>query len=208
MTALTVQSVETVPCPGTVQSVEPLRCVEPGRRAPDHLPAAGTVRCRPIPTAEPRPALRLVRDPDPIVPGQQELHLSGRAAASVTPRPDGQAGTTRPTPPPRPGLPEPRAWTAQFVQVALEVAAGFRPPGQVVRWTSTEVFELLGRRHRLARPTGARRPLRVRAVLADSPRAGVVESTAVVDDGRRARAVAVRLEVRGGRWRVTALETG
>ena len=37
---------------------------------------------------------------------------------------------------------------------------------------------------------------------------GVVEASVVVHDGNHLRAAAVRLEVRRGRWRATALEIG
>ena len=73
------------------------------------------------------------------------------------------------------------------------------------------MFETLCRRHRLAAARGEarRRPvIRVRAMQLGTPRPGVVEAAAVVDDGRRARAVALRLEGTEGRWRVTAWETG
>ncbi len=167
-------------------------------------PSRPTLRRLPIPAAEPRPALRLVREPEPgDLPGQESLSLVVPPPGRVAP-PDPAANA-------RDQLPDPRSWAAQFVQVALEVAAGFRPQGQVVRWTSPEVFETLCLRHRLAAARGEarRRPvIRVRAMQLGTPRPGVVEAAAVVDDGRRARAVALRLEGTEGRWRVTAWETG
>jgi hypothetical protein len=36
----------------------------------------------------------------------------------------------------------------------------------------------------------------------------IVEVASVVHDGRRIKALACRMEARGGRWRVTALEFG
>lgn len=175
--------------------------VEPVQIAACH-PA---LRRLPIPAAEPRPALRLVRDPQPgALPGQESLALTVRGP--------GRPAHPGPARHARDPLPDPRSWAAQFVQIALEVAAGFRPLGQVVRWTSPEVFEALDRRHRLAAAASRdarRRPvIRVRAVQLFSPRSGVVEAGAVVDDGRRTRAVALRLESEAGRWRVTAWETG
>ena len=48
----------------------------------------------------------------------------------------------------------------------------------------------------------------VRSVRIGEPRDGVVEACALVSDGGRLRAVAVRMEGLDGRWRVTALEIG
>lgn len=102
-----------------------------------------------------------------------------------------------------------QAWARHFTQVALEVTAGLRPPGQLVRWTSDEVQAALRRRHALARRRGPA-PTRgvVRSVHVAHPVSGVAEVAAVVADGTRHRAVAFRMEGAGGRWRVTALELG
>lgn len=112
-------------------------------------------------------------------------------------------------------LPEPRRWAAQFVQAAVEVAVGLRPPVQLVRWTCEDVYATLARRSdvatrarragRLAVPVGR---ARVRSVRCCPVRDGVVEASAVVTDGVRHRGVALRLEGLDGRWRVTALEIG
>jgi hypothetical protein len=48
----------------------------------------------------------------------------------------------------------------------------------------------------------------VRSVRVTSPAPGVVEASAVVIGGERARAVALRLEVVRGRWLATAIEIG
>jgi hypothetical protein len=156
------------------------------------------LRLLPVPATEPRPALRLTRPREPAaLPGQAALALEW----------------SQPPPAAAPaGLPDPRRWVARFVQAAVEVAAGYRPPGQVLRWVDEEVHETLSRRHRLAthssrgpRPTAR---VRVRTIRVSSPRDAVVEASAVVADRGRIRAVAVRLEGRQGRWRVTALELG
>lgn len=119
-------------------------------------------------------------------------------------------------------LPEPRRWAAQFVQAATEVSSGLRPPSQLIRWTSDEVRSSLLRRAALARSQAAhnqaarsqaartRQPQRsiVRSARVSTPCDGVAEATVVITDGRRARAVALRLEGLDGRWRVTALQLG
>lgn len=105
---------------------------------------------------------------------------------------------------------EPRRWAAQFVHAAAEVAAGFRAPGQLSRWTSRTVQQAVERRHALAvrQGAGTSTSVQVRAVHLSRPRPGVVEVAAVVATGARLRAVALQMRDGGGRWRVTALEFG
>lgn len=108
-------------------------------------------------------------------------------------------------------LPEARSWASSFIQAAMEVAGGVRPPAQLVRWTTPEVHGQL-----LRRGTLASRALRlgramsttpqVRAVLLCSPQSGVYEVSAVVAEPQRVRAVAFRMEALHNRWRVTELE--
>ena len=109
-------------------------------------------------------------------------------------------------------LPEPKQWATQFVQAAVEVAAGLRPANQLIRWTSDEVHAMLARRAELGRQAvlRGRPPQRgvVRSTHVCIPRDGVAEATVIVADGSRTRAVALRLEGLDGRWRVTALEVG
>jgi hypothetical protein len=94
----------------------------------------------------------------------------------------------------------------------VEVTTGLRPTSQLLRWTSDEVQSMLARRAILGRRAAqqGRRPRRsvVRSTHVCIPRDGVAEVSAVVDDGRRVRAVALRLEGLDGRWRVTALQLG
>ena len=203
------------------------------------------LRRSPVPLAQPRPALRVVRDePDavPLAQGTLALPLTepdqhqvpdgvtrrepenrtggpgavaatGARAAGVTAAGVTAAGVTRagvrPGHTPSPVLPEPRQWAAQFVQAAVEVTTGLRPPSQLVRWTNDEVRTLLVRRADLARrtPGRTRQPRRgvVRSTRVCIPCAGVAEATVVISDGPRVRAVALRMEGTDGRWRVTAL---
>jgi len=171
------------------------------------------LRSLPLPVAEPRPALRVVRDHDlPAVPLTQGV-LSLDAA------PDGTGAAAGAGYPPVPaadvavGLcPPAQDWTRQFVRAALEVAAGRRPASQLVRWTSEDVLTTLARRGALA----GRLPRGMRAVTTTTVGSvrlcrtcpAAIEASAVVNDRGRIRAVALRLEDAGGRWRVTALEIG
>lgn len=166
------------------------------------------LRRLPIPVSQPRPALRVVRDRQDRVPATQGT------LALVVPLPlpeeqDDDFSARRPTP--GHALPDPARWAAQFVQAAIEVTTGLRPPSQLVRWASEDVRRLLIRRahlaHRDGRPQVARRSV-VRSTRVCVPQDGIVEASAVVADGRRVRAVALRLEGLDGRWRVTALQLG
>ena len=107
----------------------------------------------------------------------------------------------------RAALPDPSPWTAQLVQAVIEVLATERPRQQLVRWLTPEVYAELG--HHLAaaprRPGGPRVRRTVSSVHVSEPADGVVEASAVVVGGRRARAVALRLEGLDGRWRCTRL---
>ena len=110
----------------------------------------------------------------------------------------------------RTSLPDPGPWTAQLVQAVLEVLAHARPRHQLALWLAPDVYSDLTR-HLAASP--ARRPApsssRVRRTVSSThvfePADGVVEATAVVVGGPRARAVALRLEGWDGRWRCTRL---
>jgi hypothetical protein len=109
-------------------------------------------------------------------------------------------------------LPDPEQWAGALVRSAVEALCGIRPPAQLARWLSAELYESLARRAGLAvrilgRPTVARRAA-VRRVHVCRVVPGVVEASVVVHDGGHLRAAAVRLEVHRGRWRATALEIG
>ena len=108
-------------------------------------------------------------------------------------------------------LPDPGPWTAQLVQAVLEVLAHERPRQQLVRWLAPDVYADLGlhlaagpSRPGTARPGGRARRT-VSSIHVFEPADGVVEANAVVLGGRRARAIALRLEGWDGRWRCTRL---
>ncbi|WP_307239092.1 Rv3235 family protein [Kineosporia succinea] len=108
-------------------------------------------------------------------------------------------------------LPEPRSWAASFIQAAMEVTSGLRPPAQLVRWTTPEVHGTIVRRGTLAARAlrsnnGMSAKPQLRALRLCAPRSGVYEVSAVISDPERVRAVAFRMEALHGRWRVTELE--
>jgi len=114
-----------------------------------------------------------------------------------------------PQPTGRADLPEPRGWAARLVQALVEVLAGDRPVGQLVRWTSAEVYDDVAA---LTLPATAGRTTTargvVRSVHVSEPVDGVAEVAALVRRGRRTTAVALRLEGLDGRWQCTAVEFG
>jgi hypothetical protein len=119
-----------------------------------------------------------------------------------------------PQPTPRAQLPEPTPWAGRLVQGLLEVLSGVRPASQLVRWTTTEVYDSVQRRVAQAsvetRAGGQQRRLAevVRSVHVSEPADGVAEVCAIVAQGPRCRAVAMRLEGVDGRWQCTALQIG
>lgn len=174
----------------------------PASAAPVPTPA---LRRRPIPVVEPRSAAHVVRRIDAGPPG--DAPAPGQHALPLDVRP----GTAEDGDAQQRATQEAGRWAGQFVQAALEVAAGARPGGQLTRWATEEVCAALLRRGVLsaARAHTARVPRRtVVSSRASCPRPGVAEASAVITDGRRMRAVALRMESRQGRWRVTALQIG
>jgi hypothetical protein len=98
--------------------------------------------------------------------------------------------------------------TAVIVARALlEVLSGWRPAGQLSRWTTYALQQDLERRAP-RRPKGAR--LQLRGIRVSEPAAGIAEVCALADDPgqQRIRVIALRLEARREGWIVTRLEAG
>ncbi|MGH8894392.1 MAG: Rv3235 family protein, partial [Actinomycetes bacterium] len=129
------------------------------------------------------------------------------------PRPDAEedqdAADFGPQPTPRHDLPEPRRWSGRFVQAVVEVLAGDRPVTQLVRWTTTDVYDEVACRvlDGAAGRLDDRRAV-VRSVHVSEPADGIAEVAAMVRRGLRTTAVAMRLEGLDGRWQCTAIELG
>lgn len=105
-------------------------------------------------------------------------------------------------------------WAARFAQATVEVLGGDRPLAQLLRWTDAKVYADLDRRVRILaqappapRRVRAARPL-VRSVHICRPSPGAAEVSVHVRHGHRSRALAARLEHRGGRWQCVALQLG
>jgi uncharacterized protein DUF6459 len=180
-------------------------------------PAPPRLRRYPIPKHEPRAASRVIVWEEATTTS----HIQGTLALAFpqhTEIPDDVAKEPAATRSDRRRtgrsglLPEPKTWSAAFIQAAMEVAGGLRSAGQLIRWTTPEVHATLVRRGALmARAkrgmTTTSKP-RVRALITCAPRPGVCEVSAVIAEPDRVRAVAFRMEGLHGRWRVTDLEIG
>lgn len=106
-------------------------------------------------------------------------------------------------------------WAGRFAQAAVEIVGGDRPPSQLLRWTTEEVYEDLMRRTHLVGRAGQHRPgqarvqpvrpkvVSVHVSVIDADR---VETALRVKYGARSRAMAARFEWRHDRWICTALE--
>ena len=110
------------------------------------------------------------------------------------------------------------AFVGRYLQAAVEIAAGDRPVGQVLRHTAPEVFEALSERSRAVRAAGGApahgpagtnpaRPVVV-GVRTALIRDDALEASAHVRYGRRSRAVAARFEIVRDRWQCVAMQWG
>ncbi len=136
------------------------------------------------------------------------------ATTALVPRPVGDDGADRadestPGPPP---LPDPAATAQALALCVAEILTGARDVESIARWITDDVQRHLHQRAayaaraRSASPHRNRRPsIRVGTVVVSRPRDGVAEASVVVHTRSRARAVAIRLEERAGRWRATAI---
>jgi len=106
-------------------------------------------------------------------------------------------------------------WSCRFAQAAVEIVGGDRPAGQLLRWTTREVYADLNRRALLVARAGGHQPGQGR-VQPVRPRVvgvhtcfvdtGIAEVGLHVRYGQRSRALAARFERDDGRWVCTALE--
>ena len=107
-----------------------------------------------------------------------------------------------------------RARAARFAMAMVEAVGGDRPVTQLVGWVSHEVYETVSAlaaavsrtsdseaRARTGRP-------RLLSVHVSRPATDSAEVCGHVRQGVRSRAVALRLELRRGRWVCTALRLG
>ena len=110
---------------------------------------------------------------------------------------------------PRQNAPDHEAFARRLVVAVIEVATGRRSPGQLALHTSAGVHAGLVRdAGRLSRLGTSQRPGRVHSVHSARPASGVAEIAIVVRIDARFRAIAMRLELKDGRWRCVRLNIG
>lgn len=153
---------------------------------PAEIPAERTsVRSRLLATELPRAdeqlALALVWD-------EPESDTSQSSVPATAP------GTVR-----TPNLPMPaKGWAGRLAVAAVEVQLGQRPAAQLSRWVSQAVMTRMAAELRKQQPAARRLsqpPNPHAAERLSSPSPGVVEAVAIVNVGKRSRAVAMRLEL-------------
>ena len=185
-------SAEAVTGSAEASTVRPLRILPAPRTRPPVLPVTDEWSWTDHPTSS---------GPDAPCYVQEALAVDFELCS------DQQLFGERPTR--RSDLPDPRQWGGHLAQALVEVMAGVRPAPQVLRWTTTEVYAVVARRAAVStRRRGATRRTVVRSVRVCEPADGVAEVSAVVVDGGRVRALAMRLVGLDGRWRVEALQVG
>lgn len=117
-----------------------------------------------------------------------------------------------PAPPSIVKRPDPGTWGGRILLAAFEIMLGRRPAGQLARHIdapTAAVLAMHSSRYDLARRRG--RPQqqahpRITSVHTFQPHDDAAEISAVVHDGERFRAVAIRLNARGAQWITTAFE--
>lgn len=130
----------------------------------------------------------------------------------VTPITPEEQDRSRDQPSPYAPLPDPELLLIHLTRGVLEAVAGAREPEQLARWLSDAAFRNLLKRVVLANRA---RAVTGRAVvipattivrlIVTQPNVGVIEAVVIVRTRVRARAVAVRLEGIGDRWRASSI---
>ena len=163
------------------------------------------------------PVLRLVPAPPHDPPYDDELPAAtpsvvGNLALSF-PQEDTSVVPLRLVPPavapaPEGVPPDARAWAPRLAQAIVEVLCGARPPAQLSAHATLPVVQHLERASAVAlrRPGRPRQSPLVESVHVCRPTDTVAEVAAVIDTRPRRRALAIRLEARGGRWQCTAVQ--
>ncbi|TCK59744.1 Rv3235 family protein [Curtobacterium sp. PhB136] len=109
-------------------------------------------------------------------------------------------------------LPDPAETARALALCVAEILSGAREVDSIARWITEDVQRHLQQRaafaaraRSVARRRNRRPSIRVGSVLVCRPADGVAEVSVVVHTRSHARAVAIRLEERAGRWRATAI---
>jgi len=147
--------------------------------------------------------------------------MSRRTALAVTmttaPSTEHPAVAPVPPAPPAPPVhqpqrPDPGIQVQALTRALVEILAGARHLEQVSRWVNDDVYRhlatrvVLAARHRSVTGRRVARPaLRLGPPVLSVPREGIVDAVVVAHLPDRSRAVALRLEGHGDRWRASAV---
>jgi hypothetical protein len=165
--------------------------------------AAETIVVRPAPPREPPFDDELPSDVAPVSPYDRQLPFDRprRHLALQPPAPSAL----------RAALPDPGQWGRRLLVGVIETAGGRRPLNQLTALLSPSVAKRLRadfeRAARNGRPHWTHAAT-VRSMRVGEPADNVAELSATVCCGARVRAIALRLEVRHGRWCCTRLVLG
>ncbi len=111
-------------------------------------------------------------------------------------------------------LPDAKQWGGRITQASFEIMLGSRPAGQLARLVDARTLHVLAlhtSKYSIARRrrSGSVLPRpRISSIRCYQPHPEAAEISAVVHDGERYRAVAIRLNARGNQWLATAFEMG
>lgn len=166
--------------------------------------SSGTITVRPAPRREP-PFDDEIDPSTTVGPLDQPLPFDEWRPRLPRPRPVLRS-TTRARP-----VPDPAVWGRRLLVGIIETAGGKRPLHQLSALLSPGVATGLGVDFERAAKSGAPHwtsGAAVRSMRATEPADGIAELSATLQHGLRVRAVAMRLEVRRGRWCCTRLMLG
>jgi hypothetical protein len=182
--------------------------MSPTASAAESAAATSLAPLRIVPAPRHRPAVIVETELWEPSPPSSTPYVQDALAVDFSAASDEQLFGAQPTR--RDDLPDPRPWAGHIAQALVEVMAGARPAPQLLRWTTPEVYAVVARRASVSTRRGLppTRRATVRSVRICEPADGVVEACAVVVDGSRIRALAMRLVGLDGRWRVEALQVG
>ncbi|MDD7466129.1 MAG: Rv3235 family protein [Actinomycetaceae bacterium] len=110
-------------------------------------------------------------------------------------------------------FPRPETFALGIARQGVEALLGLRPARQLQSWFTTPLYQAFTRKVFLTLETlkasnaaSPTRPVKVVRIRCTRPRIRVAEAAVIIHDGASIRAVAIRLEVRHGRWQVCAFE--
>lgn len=163
--------------------------------------ATGTFVVRPAPPREPpfddeldaAPLIGQYDQPLPFARRRRHVRVQSRPSAL------------------RAAMPDPAKWGRRLLIGIIETAGGRRPLNQLTPLLSPSVANGLRGDFDLAAAAGHRHwthAATIRSMHASEPSDTIAELCATIQHGRRVRAVAMRLEIRHGRWRCVRLVLG